>query len=63
MYPPPFTIGRLLLIVAALGVCLASLQGNHIWFMGMSIMIAVGLLGAAIGADPGAGRPRPSSHF
>jgi hypothetical protein len=60
MHPPRFTVGRHLLIVAACGVGLASMQGNHLWFMGLSMMTVIGLLGAAIGAGPEAARPGPS---
>ncbi len=61
MHPPRPTIGSLLLIVAAFGVGLASLKGNHIWIGGMSILTILGLLGAAVGASSDAGRPGPSS--
>ena len=61
MCPLRFTIGRLLLIVAAFSVGFSALQGNHVWFLGMSVMTLVGLLGAAIGAGPGPSRPGPSS--
>ncbi len=56
-----FTTGRLLLLVAAFGVALASLQGNHVWFMGMSIMTVVGFLGAAVGAETGLSRSGPTT--
>ena len=61
MCPPRFTIGRLLLIIAACSVGLAALQGNYVWFLGMSVMTSLGLLGAAIGAGPDTSRPAPSS--
>jgi hypothetical protein len=54
---PRLTIGQLLLIVAASCIGLASLNGNHIWFMGLSVMTIVGLLGAALGASSDASRP------
>ena len=64
MSPPRFTIGRLLLIIAAFSVGLSSLQGNYLWFMGLSMVTTIVLLFAALGAESGAGRPGPSSpHF
>lgn len=61
MHPPRLTIGRLMLVVAASGVGFASLQGNHVGFMGLSIMAVLGLLGAAIGAGTADGRSMPTS--
>ncbi len=61
MHPPRLTIGSLLLIVAAFGVGLAALKGDHIWRIGMSMLTIVGLLGAALGACSDAGRSGPSS--
>ena len=56
-----FTIGRLLLLIAALCFALAALKGNHIWFNGMSLLTVLTLLTAAIGDDvrrPAATRSR-----
>ena len=61
MHPPRFTIGQLLLIVAALGIGLAALKGNDLQGIGLSMLMIIGLLGAALGACSDAGRPRPSS--
>ncbi len=61
MHPPRFTTGRHLLVIAACGISFASMQGNHLGFMGLSIMIVVGLLGAALGASPQPARSGPSS--
>lgn len=55
------SIGRLLLITAAIAVGLAALRGNHVWFLGMSVMTLIGLLGAAIGAGPDPRRSGPTS--
>ena len=63
MHHIQFTISRLLLLIAALGVTLASLQGNHVWFMGISIMTVVGFLGAAIGVETSVGRPGPTTPY
>jgi hypothetical protein len=63
MQPPRFTIGQLLFIVAAISVGLAALNGNQLWFSGLSMMTTLGLLIAAIGAGPDASRPGPSPHF
>ncbi len=63
MNSPRLTIGRLLLLIAAFGVVMAALQGNHVWFQGVSIMTVVGLLGAAIGAGTETGQPRPAPPF
>lgn len=64
MHPPRFTVGRHLLIVAACGVGLASMQGNQLWFHGLSMITIIGLLFAAIGAEANASHPGPSSpHF
>ncbi len=57
MHPPRFILGRHLLVVAAFSVGFASMKGNHLLFIGLSMMTIIGLLGAAIGADPGASRP------
>ncbi len=61
MHAPRFTIGQLLLIVAAFSIGLAALKGNDLKGIGLSVLMIVGLLGAALGAYPGAGRPGPSS--
>jgi hypothetical protein len=61
MHLPRFTIGSFALVVAALGVALASLKGNHLWFIGLSMMTIIGLLGAAIGAND-LGRARPAAQ-
>ena len=61
MHPPRFTIGQLLLIVAALGIGLAALKEDDPRGTGLSMLMIIGLLGAALGACSDAGRPRPSS--
>ncbi len=61
MHPPRFTIGSLLLIVAAFSIGLAALKGNDHRGIGVSMLTIIGLLGAALGACSNAGRPRPSS--
>ena len=55
-----FTIGSLELVVAALCVGFAFLKGNYLWFMGLSMMTVIGLLGCAIGASSEVGRPGTS---
>jgi uncharacterized membrane protein YfcA len=60
MHPPRFSIASLLLIVAAFGVALAALKGNHVWFQGITIMTVLGLVGAAIGASPEPSRAAPT---
>ncbi|SIO57654.1 hypothetical protein SAMN05444166_5455 [Singulisphaera sp. GP187] len=61
MHPPRLTVGQILLVIAACSIGLASLNGNHLWFMGLSMLTIIGLLGMAVGAAPDAGRPRASS--
>jgi|GEM_PF-6154982 len=61
MHLPRITLGSLLLVVAALSVGFASLKGNYLWFLGVSLMTIVGLLGAAIGANSDADRSGPYS--
>ena len=61
MHPPQFTIGQLLFIVAAFSIGLAALKGNDLQGIGLSMLMIIGLLGAALGARSDAGRPRPSS--
>jgi hypothetical protein len=61
MHPPRFTIGQLLLIVTAFSIGLAALKGNDLRGIGLSMLMIVGLLGAALGAGSDAGRPGPSS--
>ena len=61
MHPPRFTIGSLLLIVAAFSIGLAALKGNDLRGIGLSMLMIIGLLGAALGACSDAGRPGPSS--
>jgi hypothetical protein len=55
MHPPRFTIGSLLFLVAAFGVGLATLKGNDLEGIGLSMLMIIGLLGAAFGACPDAG--------
>ena len=61
MHPPRFTIGQLLLIVAAFSTGLAALKGNHLWQSGLTMLTIMGLLLAALGACSDAGRPGPPS--
>ncbi|WP_422931915.1 hypothetical protein [Singulisphaera sp. PoT] len=65
MHHTRLNTGSLMLVVAACGVEIASLQGNHIWFSGLSLLTSIGLLIAAVGASSDANRPRPTSpgHF
>ena len=60
MHPPRLTIGSVLFIVAAFSVGLASLKENDLKGIGLSMLMIIGLLGAAFGAcsDAGAGRRR-----
>jgi hypothetical protein len=61
MHPPQFTIGQFLFIVAAFGIGLSALKGNDLRGIGLSVLMIIGFLGAALGACSDAGRPRPSS--
>jgi hypothetical protein len=61
MHPPQFTIGSLLFIVAAFSIGLAALKENDLKGIGLSMLMIIGLLGAALGAGSDAGRPKPSS--
>jgi hypothetical protein len=61
MHPPRFTIGQHLLIVAALSFGLAALKGNDPGGIGLSMLMIIVLLVAALGAWSGSGGPRPSS--
>jgi hypothetical protein len=61
MHPLRFTIGHLLLILAALGIGLAALKGNDLEGSGMSMLMIIALLLAALGECSNASRPRPSS--
>ena len=57
MHPPRFTIGQLLFIVAAFSIGLAALKENDLRGISLSMLMIIGLLGAAIGAGPDAGWP------
>jgi hypothetical protein len=61
MHPPRFAIRQLLFIVAALSIGLAALKENDLSGIGLTMLMIIGLLGAALGACPDAGRPGPSS--
>ena len=61
MHPPQFTIGQFLFIIVAFSIGLAALKGNDLRGIGLSMLMIIGLLGAALGACSDAGRPRPSS--
>jgi hypothetical protein len=61
MHPPRFTIGSLILLIAAFGIGLAALKGNDLRGIGVSMLTIIWLLGAALGACSDAGRPGPSS--
>jgi len=61
MHLPRFTIGQLLLIVTALGISLAALKGNDPGGIGLSMLIIIAFLGAALGESSNAGRRRPRS--
>jgi hypothetical protein len=60
MHPPRFTIGSLLFIGAAFSTGFAALKENDLKGIGLSMLMIIGLLGAAFGAcsDAGAGRRR-----
>jgi hypothetical protein len=60
MHSPRSTIGSLLFIVAAFSIGLATLKENDLKGIGLSMLMIIGLLGAAFGAcsDAGAGRQR-----
>jgi hypothetical protein len=58
MHPPRFTIGQLLLIVAAFSIGLAALKGNDLRGISLSMLMIIGLLGAALGAC----WPRPNTR-
>jgi hypothetical protein len=58
MHPPRLTIGSLLFIVAAFSIGLAALKENDLKGIGLSMLMIIGLLGAALGASSDAGRPR-----
>jgi hypothetical protein len=60
MHPPRLTIGSLLFIVAAFSIGLATLKEKDLEGIGLSMLMIIGLLGAAFGAcsDAGAGRQR-----
>jgi hypothetical protein len=58
MHPPRLTIGSLLFIVAAFSIGLAALKENDLKGIGLSMLMIIGLLGAALGACSDAGRPR-----
>jgi hypothetical protein len=61
MHPLQFTIGRLLFIIAAFGIGMAALKENDLRGISLTMLMIIGLLGAALGARSDAGRPRPSS--
>ena len=61
MHPPRFTIGQLLFIIVAFSIGLAALKENDLKGIGLSMLMIIGLLGAALGAYSDAGRPKPSS--
>jgi len=61
MHLPQFTISSVLFMIAAFGVGIASLQGNHLWFSGLSLLTTLSLVISAIGANSDSGRRRPSS--
>ncbi len=60
MHPLRFTIGSILFIVAALSIVLAAMTDNDLKGIGLSMLMIIGLLGAAFGAcsEAGAGRRR-----
>ncbi|WP_165069192.1 hypothetical protein [Paludisphaera rhizosphaerae] len=59
MQAPRITILAHALILAAIGVGLAALNGEYIWCSGMSLMTIVGLLGSALGACFDTDKPEP----
>ena len=50
MHPPRLTIGSLLFIVAAFSIGLEALKENDLKGIGLSMLMIIGLLGAAFGA-------------
>ena len=58
MHPPRLTIGSLLFIVAAFSIGLAALKENDLKGIGLSMLMIIGLLGAAFGACSNAGADR-----
>ena len=50
MHPPRSTIGSLLFIVAAFSIGLAALKEKDLEGIGLSMLMIIGLLGAAFGA-------------
>ena len=52
MHPPRFTIGQLLLIVAAFSIGLAALKGNDLRGIGLSMLMIIGLLAPPSGQVP-----------
>jgi hypothetical protein len=60
MHPLRLTIGSLLFIVAAFSIGLAALKEKDLEGIGLSMLMIIGLLGAAFGAccDAGADRRR-----
>jgi hypothetical protein len=60
MHPLHISIGSLLFLIAAIGVGLAALQGNHVWFSGLSLLAFLALLIFAVGASADMGHPRPT---
>jgi hypothetical protein len=58
MHPHKLTIGSLLFLVAAFSIGLETLKEKDLESIGLSMLMIIGLLGAALGAcsDAGAGR-------
>ena len=52
MHPPRSTIASLLFVISAFGIGLAALKENDLQGIGLSMLMIIGLLGAAFGAAP-----------
>ncbi len=55
MHPPRLTIASLLFVISAFGIGLAALKENDLQGIGLSMLMIIGLLGAAFGAASDAG--------
>ena len=62
MHPPRLTIGSLLFVISAFGIGLAALKENDLQGIGLSMLMIIGLLGAAFGAASDAGAVAPEGE-
>jgi hypothetical protein len=56
MHAPRYTIGSVLFIVAAFSIVLAALKASDVRGIGLTMLMIIGLVGAALGACSDAGR-------